>query len=78
MLFKLIHNEPEQQKIFFLHHLCQIVSQYPDSELIQESVCACAKLFVDDHEESTWHKSNHGIEQKHRRILYENDTKLLI
>jgi hypothetical protein len=47
----------------------------PDSELIQESVCACAKLFVDDHEESTWHKSNHGIEQKHRRILYENDTK---
>ena len=30
----------------------------PDSELIQESVCACAKLFVD--EESTWHKSNRG------------------
>ena len=28
----------------------------PDSELIRESVCACAKLFVD--EESTWHKSN--------------------
>jgi hypothetical protein len=26
-----------------------------------ESVCACAKLFVD--EESTWHKSNRGIEQ---------------
>jgi hypothetical protein len=24
----------------------------PDSELIRESVCACAKLFVD--EESTW------------------------
>jgi hypothetical protein len=45
----------------------------PDSELIRESVCACAKLFVD--EESTWHKSNCGIEQKHLRILYENDTK---
>jgi hypothetical protein len=28
---------------------------------IQESVCACAKLFVD--EESTYHKSNRGIEQ---------------
>jgi murein L,D-transpeptidase YafK len=26
----------------------------PDSEFIRESVCACAKLFVD--EESTWHK----------------------
>jgi hypothetical protein len=35
----------------------------PDSELIQESVCACAKLFID--EESTWHKANRGIEQKH-------------
>ena len=31
------------------------------------------KLFVD--EESTWHKSNRGIEQKHWRILYENDAK---
>jgi hypothetical protein len=30
----------------------------PDSELIRESVCACAKLFAD--EESTWHKSNRG------------------
>ena len=30
----------------------------PDSELIRQSVCACAKLFVD--EESTWHKSNCG------------------
>ena len=30
----------------------------PDSELIRESVCACAKLLVD--EESTWHKSNRG------------------
>ena len=30
----------------------------PDSELIRESVCACAKLFVD--EESTWYKSNRG------------------
>ena len=30
----------------------------PDSELIRESVCACAKLFVD--EESTWHKSDRG------------------
>ena len=30
----------------------------PYSELIRESVCACAKLFVD--EESTWHKSNRG------------------
>ena len=30
----------------------------PESELIRESVCACAKLFVD--EESTWHKSNRG------------------
>ena len=28
----------------------------PYSELIRESVCVCAKLFVD--EESTWHKSN--------------------
>ena len=27
-------------------------------ELIRESVCACAKLFVD--EESTWHNSNRG------------------
>jgi hypothetical protein len=34
-----------------------------DSELIRESVCACAKLSVD--EESTLHKSNRGIEQKH-------------
>ena len=33
----------------------------PDSEFIRESVCACAKLFVD--KESTWHKSNRGIEQ---------------
>ena len=33
----------------------------PDSELIRESVCTCVKLFVD--EESTWHKSNRGIEQ---------------
>jgi hypothetical protein len=30
----------------------------PDSELIRECDCACAKLFVD--EESTWHKSNRG------------------
>jgi hypothetical protein len=30
----------------------------PDSELILENVCACAKLFVD--EESTWQKSNSG------------------
>jgi hypothetical protein len=30
----------------------------PDSELIRESVCACAKLFVN--EESTWYKSNRG------------------
>jgi hypothetical protein len=30
----------------------------PDSELIWESICTCAKLFVD--EESTWHKSNRG------------------
>jgi hypothetical protein len=29
-----------------------------DSELIRESNCARAKLFVD--EESTWHKSNRG------------------
>jgi hypothetical protein len=35
----------------------------PDNELIRESICACVELFVD--EESTWHKSNHGIEQKH-------------
>ena len=35
----------------------------PDSELIRESVYTCVKLFVD--EESTWHKSNRGIEQKH-------------
>jgi hypothetical protein len=34
----------------------------PDSgEFIRESGCTCAKLFVD--EESTWHKSNSGIEQ---------------
>ena len=33
---------------------------WPD-ELIRESVCACAKLFVD--EESTWHKLNRGIEE---------------
>ena len=39
------------------------ISIRPDSELIRESVCACAKLFVG--EESTWHKSNRGIEQKH-------------
>ena len=45
----------------------------PDSELIRESVCACAKLFVD--EESTWHKSNRGrtntltdsIRKRHKR-----------
>jgi hypothetical protein len=30
----------------------------PDSEHIRESICACAKLFVD--EDSTWHKSNRG------------------
>jgi hypothetical protein len=42
---------------------------WPD-ELIRESVCACAKLFVD--EEST----NRIVEeQTHWRILYENDTK---
>jgi hypothetical protein len=35
----------------------------PDSELIGVIVCACAKMFFD--EESTWHKSNRGIEQKH-------------
>jgi hypothetical protein len=35
----------------------------PDSELIRESICACAKFFVD--EESTWHQSNRGIKQKH-------------
>jgi hypothetical protein len=33
----------------------------PDSEFIRESVCTCAKLFVD--EESTWHKLNREIEQ---------------
>ena len=33
------------------------ISIRPDSELIQESVCACSKLFVD---ENTWHKSNRG------------------
>ena len=33
----------------------------PNCEFIRESVCTCAKSFVD--EESTWHKSNHGIEQ---------------
>ena len=33
----------------------------PDSEFIRESVGGCAKLFVD--KESTWHKSNRGIEQ---------------
>ena len=32
-----------------------------DNEFIRESVCACAKLFVD--EESTCYKSNRGIEQ---------------
>jgi hypothetical protein len=35
----------------------EIFIQY-DSELIWESVYACAKLSVD--EESTWHKSNRG------------------
>jgi hypothetical protein len=30
----------------------------PDSELIREIACICAKLFVE--EESTWHKSNRG------------------
>jgi hypothetical protein len=33
----------------------------PDSEFIRESVGGCAKLFVD--KESTWHKSDRGIEQ---------------
>jgi hypothetical protein len=45
----------------------------PDSELIRESVCACAKLFVD--EEKTWHKSNgrrtntltDSIRKRHKR-----------
>ena len=40
---------------------------------IRESVCACAKLFVD--EESTWHKSNRGrtktltesIQKRHKK-----------
>jgi hypothetical protein len=40
---------------------------------IQESICACAKLFVD--EESTWHKSNRGrtktltesIQKRHKK-----------
>jgi hypothetical protein len=45
----------------------------PDSELIRDSVCACAKLFVD--EESTWHKSNRGIEQKHSRCFYAKTTQ---
>jgi hypothetical protein len=35
----------------------------PDSEFIRDSLCSCANFFVD--EESTWHKSNRGIEQKH-------------
>jgi hypothetical protein len=38
-----------------------------------DSVCACAKLFVD--EESTWHKSNRGIEQKHSRCFYAKTTQ---
>ena len=45
----------------------------PDSELIWESICACAKLFVD--EESTWRKSNRGrtnifmdsIQKRHKK-----------
>jgi hypothetical protein len=44
----------------------------PDSELVQESVCACAKLFVD--EESTWYNSNLGIEQNIDGF-YTKDTK---
>ena len=43
----------------------------PDSELIRESVYACAKLFVD---EENVLKSNRG-KTKHCRILNENDTK---
>ena len=43
----------------------------PDSELIRESICACAKLFVD---EENVLKSN-VQEQNHWRILHENDTK---
>jgi hypothetical protein len=50
-----------------------VLHNISESELIRESVCACAQLFVD--EESTWHKSNRGIEQKHSRIIHENDTK---
>jgi len=45
----------------------------PDSEHIRESICACAKLFVD--EESTWHKSNRrrantltdSIQKRHKK-----------
>ena len=40
----------------------------PDSELIRESVCACAKLFVDE--------ENVGCTKiETLRILHENDTK---
>jgi hypothetical protein len=45
----------------------------PDSELIRESVCACAKLFFD--EESTWHKSNRGsIKNYHAILLSKYDS----
>jgi hypothetical protein len=44
-----------------------------DSEFIRESVCACAKLFVD--EESTWHKSNRGIEQNIDRFYKKTTQK---
>jgi hypothetical protein len=47
----------------------------PESELIRETVGACAKLFV--YEESTWHKSNRGrtntltdsIRKRHKKDL---------
>jgi hypothetical protein len=44
----------------------------PDSELIRESVCACAKLFVD--EESTWHKSNRGLATFNIKRKFNSDS----
>jgi hypothetical protein len=46
----------------------------PDSELIRESVCACAKLFIDEEnvrcaQIKSWKK------KKNERIQHENDTK---
>ena len=67
IVHNIIHKQPRTKEIrhcfIFLNPVknpmfTRTIFIRPDSELIRESVCTCAKLFVD--EESTWHKSNRG------------------